>query len=123
MARRSHEREQFLADILITAVEGGTGYWAAVSGYDWSDEEPATTRVTLHEVNDDETAYDGAQHQVTIDVIATGVHRALDRETRVNQTIRESIAMGHIENDGGYIDSDAADVIVQLAVLGEITYG
>ena len=51
---RSPEREQFLADIITGAVEGGTGYWAQVSGYVW-DCPPAECRATLHDMEDGES--------------------------------------------------------------------
>ena len=121
--KRTAEREQFLADILITAIEGGTGYWAAVSGYKWSDEAPETTRATLHELNDEETAYDGAQYDLTIDAVATGLGRIRRGEVGVSGTLRETIALADRENDAGYIDADGADVITQAALLNEIRYG
>jgi hypothetical protein len=43
--RRVEARQQFLADIIITAVEGGTGYWATAFGY--RHETPTLTRVVL----------------------------------------------------------------------------
>lgn len=35
MPARTIEREQFLADIITGAIEGGTGYWACVHAYKW----------------------------------------------------------------------------------------
>ena len=120
---RSTERNTLLADVIITAVEGGTGYWAAVSGYKWSDEAPETTRATLHELNEDGTDYDGDQHVLTVDAIATGLGRIRRGEVAVNSMVRESITLADRENDAGYIDADGADVITQAALLNEIRYG
>lgn len=120
--QRTDERQQFLADIITTAVEGGTGYWAAVSGYKWS-EGAATTRATLHELNDDETAFDGETYKLTIDEIATGIRRITTGEISVNDRIRKAIAQANRENDAGNLDADDADVITQAALLGEIRYG
>ena len=66
---RSKERAEFLADIITCAVEGGTGYWAQVSQYQWinsfedgrvmvvcGERQGDEARATLHEMNDDETA-------------------------------------------------------------------
>lgn len=38
-------KEQFLDDVIITAVEGGINYWAYVHDYTWSDEGPTSVRV------------------------------------------------------------------------------
>ena len=120
--KRTAEREQFLADIIITAVEGGTGYWAAVSAYKWT-EGAAATRATLHELNDEQTAFDGDEHKLTIDAIATGIGRIERGEVGVNDRIRKAILEASRENDAGMIDADDADVIAQAAVLGELRYG
>jgi hypothetical protein len=112
-------REEFLSDIITTAIEGGTGYWAQVSGYHWSDDEPATTRATLHDMED------GATFALTIEDIARGLAIVVDErgEFRLNDELRASIVLADNENDGGYIDADCADVIVQAALFGEVRYG
>jgi hypothetical protein len=122
MATRTRERAEFLQDVLITAVEGGTGYWAACDSYRWSDEEPEAAFVRLME----ETKpghYGGTPEDVDIDTIARGIARVLDPEFRVNAQIRQWIREGNRDNDAGMIDTDAADVIVQAALFGELRYG
>ena len=52
MPTRSEERTQFLSDIIITAVEGGTNYWAYAAGYEWSDDDPSTTQVYLADMEE-----------------------------------------------------------------------
>jgi hypothetical protein len=119
MPARSRRREQFLADIIVGAVEGGTGYWAQVSGYHWSDDEPAETRATLHDMED------SATFALTIEDIARGLAMIVDErgEFRLNDQLRSSIVLADRENDGGYIDADCADVIAQAACFGEVVYG
>lgn len=119
----STERDRFYADILIGAVEGGTGYWAAVSGYHWSDEKPATTRATLHELNDEGTAFDGPAHDVTVETVRRGVNAVISGDVHVNAQLRNTIRDAAEELDGGEIDAEAADVIVQAGALGEVRYG
>lgn len=114
--RRSREREQFLADVITGAVEGGTGYWAQVSGYHWSDDEPATTRVTLHDMDD------GKVYPVTIDTVEQGIERIKDPAFEIG-SLRGVILAADVTLDAGEIDADAADAIVQAGVLGEIVYG
>lgn len=119
MTVRTRTREQFLSDVIIGAVEGGTGYWAQVSGYHWSDAEPASTRATLHDMED------GRTFKLDIDAIARGVAIVVDErgEFRLNDELRASIVMADRENDAGFIDADGADAIAQAACFGELVYG
>lgn len=116
MSTRSTEREQFLADIIISAVEGGTGYWAAVSRYR-HDCPAADTTATLHDEDD------GKVYVLTIDTIATGIGRVLGDGFKVRGDILDQVKCGSRENDAGEIDADGADVIVQAALFGEVVYG
>lgn len=142
MAVRSTEREQFLADVIIGAVEGGTGYWAAVLKYKWEGLPPAKVHAVLV-LDDDETdakidalqaklgrtlrAADaiaaGFGHMVNVGTIARGIAAVKKPDFSVNRDILAAILIGDRCNDGGEIDSDAADVIVQAALFGEIVYG
>lgn len=119
---RTPERNEFLTDILCCAVEGGTGYWAAASNYRW-DCPPDQAGVTLHELNDDETAFDGTEHKVTLDTIETGIQRVIDGHVRLSPTMLGWIVDGNNENYAGMIDSDCADCIVQAALFGKLVYG
>ena len=125
MTKRSAEREQFLADIITTAVEGGINYWAAVSSYHWSFEEPATTKVTVHEMDDDEMDYKEVGVRVDIGCIAGAISKIIDRnvELHLHESYRQSIAEASSANDTGELDSIFADIIVQVAVLGDVIYG
>ncbi len=142
MARRTEEREQFLADIVIGAVEGATGYWARILSYRHS-KGAAMTRAVLIEEDDDETREriaaaareKGAKLTVAealdiegvrlldIDAVARGIGRITRGEVAIREDLRTLIAEASRANDAGYIDADAADVIAQVALLGEITYG
>lgn len=144
MSKRTKEREQFLADIIVGAVEGGCSYWARSVAYRWSDEAPATTRVLLIDMEQEEEFYGevnaleaelgrkvklaeadaltGAS-LVTIDTVAKGLGKIKRNEVKLNSTLKKEILLGDSENDGGYIDADGADVIVQAAIFGEVVYG
>jgi hypothetical protein len=41
MSTITTEREQFLADVICTAIEGGIGYWSVTYAYKWQDLPPA----------------------------------------------------------------------------------
>lgn len=116
MAARSKERIQFLADIICTAVEGGTGYWAQVSNYRW-DCEPELTTATLHDMED------GKTYPLTIESIADGIAKVIDPEFKVRSDIEQYVYHANRENDGGDIDAEIADIIVQAHIFGKIVYG
>jgi hypothetical protein len=134
MSPRSEERTEFLGDILTTAVEGGTGYWAQVSQYQWVDSDgsvrvhsgPRTgegARAVLHRLNDDESGYVDEGLVIDIDVIAAGLAKIAAPGFSINEKLRQEIAYANRHNDAGEIDADHADVIVQAALFGEIVYG
>lgn len=124
-------REQFLRDILCTAVEGGTNYWAQVSGIkregyradakvgepgfsDWS-----YVGYTLHDMQED-----GKKHRVTSATVERGI-KLLTQDTKVklSENLRKSILLANVTLDGGDIDSNIADCIVQAGIFGEVVYG
>lgn len=45
MTARTQERITFLSDVLVSAVEGGIGYWADTKEYQWKDESEASVSV------------------------------------------------------------------------------
>jgi hypothetical protein len=139
MATRTAEREQFLADIIIGAVEGGTGYWAVCLWYR-HDDEGETAAVLGEEtelieyadqflatygrkVKIGELIEAGKAAKVTVETVAKGLGRIKRGEVGVRSDILEAIKQGDAENDGCYIDADGADVIVQAGLFGEVVYG
>ena len=120
---RSPQRTQIYADIIVAAVEGGTGYWAAVSGYRW-DCDPADTQVILHECDDDyDDGYKDDGVLVTIDTIAKGI--AYFRESPPGDSYFREFLRDLRNNDWDSVDFDAgiADQIVQAGLFDEVRYG
>lgn len=91
------------ADILVTAVEGGIGYWATVDTY-----APSIGTAILRD------RYENTIHRLTAGWLLTAAGKVL-------QQYPNTRAAGYIRQ--GDIDAEAADVIVQVAVHGEILYG
>ena len=110
------ERQQFLEDVMTTAIEGGINYWAQVSkvdapkGYVWIRER------------EDSGEPLGRMPFSVLD-IELGITRVGMSDFQVGKDIRGWILTGSAENDAGDIDVDAADVIVQAAIFEEIVYG
>jgi hypothetical protein len=137
MASRSEARTEFLGDIITAAVEGGTGYWAQVSQYQWVDDlDPGKpvrvsvgervgdgARAVLHPLNEDESGYEETGHVIDVEKIAMGL-ATIEREIHCcNERLRKRILRANRENDAGLIDADDADVIVQIAIFDQIVYG
>lgn len=128
MAKRSAERTDFLANVLVTAVEGGVGYWSYARRYEWEEDDQdnlTSASVELAVIGDaDDAREDGRKitwMPVDLDTIARGVRRILAKGF---SSVRfESITFGSKENDAGAIDSDDADLIVQVGLFGEAVYG
>ena len=113
---------QTLADIIITAIEGGINYWSQTVTYRWT-EGPIHTYADIIEVGDgDEDEEDRKHHKIDLEVIKRGIERVLSAHA-ASSDIMESIHLAVAEDDAGHIDGDAADVIVQFGLLGEIIYG
>lgn len=138
MATRTKQREEFLGDIITTAIEGGIGYWSQCSQYQYQGtgllgtglnpcvgqvREGEGTRATIHELDEYGDGYKDESLEITIETIAKGINQIIKCEKHVNSGLYTAIARGNKENDAGEIDADAADVIVQVALFGEIIYG
>lgn len=137
MTQRSPEREQFLADVLTTAVEGGIQYWGLVSEYkhEYSGVPVADTYAIVHEVSpedgdEDEDGFAIRGRRVTIDTIAHGIQVlttgenagksfSLDGHDYWQQFLLANRTNGE---DGDY-DADIADNVLQAGLFGEVVYG
>lgn len=113
------KREQLLFDIAITAVEGGISHWAQILDYKWSD-EPCWVHA---KIRDD---YDGEYYTVGFSTIKKGLNRICNSKFEtpdMNLDILKAILVANRLNDAGEIDSECADVIVQVGLFGQIIYG
>jgi hypothetical protein len=125
--KRTPEREQFLKDVLITAVEGGINYWSAVSEYD-----PDNGTVRVHEYHPDtgetENGYAKEGVLVTLDTIAKGIG-VIERDSvrfrfaHVGGYWGEFWKANRTNGENGDYDAGIADCIVQAALFGEVVYG
>jgi hypothetical protein len=140
MTNRSIERVTFLNDVICAAVEGGIGYWASTSNYDWGtdkgkfslDGTPYPTTVTVYE---EENESNVVGFPLDIDRVASAIQKIIRGEAIVGngdggqwdrplgEYSVKLIAGASATNDAGDIDADQADIIVQVAVLGSVVYG
>lgn len=112
-------KEQFLKDVLTTAVEGGINYWAACSEIVRAED----LSVVQVELTPAEGPDDFKKATVTIDTVALGIQRVLSYGFKVSPGIVKDIMEALHTDDAGCIDAMDADVIIQAGLLGEIVYG
>ena len=127
----SEEDSEFLTDIVITALEGGVGYWSQASSYD---SELGTASL----ITDDDGF--GTHHEIDRDVIAAGIKRVVEApgpfyapnastQTQceavpfLTEFSKATVAAAVVTRDASFIDADMADVIVQVALFGRVVYG
>lgn len=114
------EREKFLSDVLTTAVEGAINYWAMVSNYDLNGPTPT---VTVHELSED-GGDPLSRVPITITEIGTAINRIIAEDLNFITTgTKTEIFRANVDNDAGDIDAELADIIMQVAVIGEVRYG
>ena len=116
---RTTEQTDFLASILVTAVEGGINYWAETRSYNFVEKDRNFT-AAFAEVRELPT---GNWRPLTLDVVAEGVRLIKLGGVRVNRSILYGVLAGALEYDASEIDAEAADVIVQAGLFGQIVYG
>lgn len=129
--------DQFLADVLTTAVEGGITYWVerADSVERAGRDDPAFEHLSVlavHGIVCIEGHAEGQQLDVDLDTVARGISLLLGPDSPVNATIRRYVqyALDDLRRGGddatyaaGHIDADAADCIVQAGLFGEVAFG
>jgi hypothetical protein len=121
---RTPERTEFLKDLIITAVEGGIGYWAEVRRYN-----PDEGTVEVRPQDECATEDPNPWRTVTVATIAKGIGR-IDRgdctfggEPWAFGKSHGRVMVASRANDAGLLDADDADNILQAALFGDIVYG
>ena len=109
-----------IVELLETAFYGGINHWATVRGYE--PKGPFLSSITavlqgngkilLQELGDDMNDYTGTQHALGREHLEKGLRLMAEQYAHHVKAFME-------ENE----DAETGDVFVQLAALGEITYG
>lgn len=112
--------DEFLHDIMTTALESGIGYWAAAQDVRRTADLSVTSFMLREE---DPDAPSGYADPLLVDAgaITTGIQRLVSGQIGVGQI--EELMRAVRESDAGNIDAELADCIVQAAMLNEIRYG
>jgi hypothetical protein len=123
MSKRSAEREQFLADVLVCIVEdGGYNSWRRIKAGSYQYDPPAEAHASILCLGDG-APEEYSEHEVTLDTIAAGIAKLQGGEIQINSELLGWILAASAKNDAGDIDAEAADCILQAALFGELVYG
>lgn len=115
--------DQLCSDLLCTAAEGGSTYWAefmstgtrkGAHGREWA-------KATVFEVGDGDVT-PTPSHNIDLSGVRVGVARALAKGA-CRADIQAALLAAVHEDDGGNCDAEAADVVIQLATMNEVRYG
>jgi len=129
----NEDRKQLAFDIFVTALEGGIGYWSICENYHWKKKNVKSEKIGDDEdldgfyadviETDDPEETDAKKHKIDYSTIEKGLKRICETDVKLSETIKNSIIQAVMEDDGGNIDADSADVIVQIGLFNEIVYG
>ena len=130
MDRMSTITDQSAADLLTTAVEGGTNYWAAVSDIK-RDADLNVLSVKFHEEDYYKGTlftpygqYDEVGRSVDLNAIKNAVERILTEKIEfVGSRFIEELDRLRVDPEDVSWDADTADVVVQVAIFGKVVYG
>lgn len=127
--KRTEKREEFLADILTTAIEGGINDWAEVHEYRWENLAHRDYFAVIADMEDE----DFEPVKITIDTIAKGIGviKSWKKEKNFEPNYfgdggaywRQFLLADRTNGDDGDYDAIVADWIVQAGIFGEIVYG
>ena len=115
-------------DIIITACEGGIGYWSVLRTYDGpaiADNEPKALPLLLAETEGEDFIGVNVGPWLLLDVkdVVRGIQVLL--QDYPQSVAARNITAAVIGYESGNYDYDAgdADMVVQCALLGEVRYG
>jgi hypothetical protein len=104
--------DQVIEDI-IDGAGYSIGYWAESGHHD-----PQNKTYSFIE------SEEGLEHKVSYQDIVEAIGKVVKREVGVRSDIRDAIVLDLIDyDDASRMDAEVYDVVIQVAALGEITYG
>lgn len=130
----SHMMSIMASNVLITAREGGTNYWA-VSGKVVHSDQPhdplnpdMDTCIESVEFEEEEAGTDDTARSKAItrdDVIDAMVKIAFDGDNRISLHAKHKATITNMlmDPENADFDADDADHIIQVALLGDVIYG
>jgi hypothetical protein len=122
-----YPRAQFLTDTLTTAIEGGIGYWATTDVYHWSEQYPPEVRgATIIDCERVATAVPSPDVWTVVNLysLEEAINRLIDfrEEVACHDDFRLEIFRAALAGEADF-DAGVADIIFQVAALGDVIYG
>jgi hypothetical protein len=112
---------QTLRDLLCSAVEGGSNYWAEFSDSERTDDldyiRVRVVEITSHDDRPRRNRY------VTAEDLATGLERLAKVAADEQRSGKFPAAGKHFADALGDHDATTADVVLQMTVFGDLVYG
>jgi hypothetical protein len=125
-------KHKVLIDLLTTAVQGGgSAYWANdYTGLSEDrNEECETIRFTIGKPSEDNLP-EPMRNEITLESIQNAIcwisqeaKNGLCRDSKLFQRIIKDIVENSDDDHGCASDADIADMVLQIAVFGEIIFG
>jgi hypothetical protein len=124
MRKRSAKREQFLKDVLVTAVESNP----YTPWFSFDDYHPDAGTVTVWHDKEEDGSYCDGPYAVDLDTIAAALATYREQVAALpsggkNTYAYQLVLADRSNGDDGDFDVTTADAIMQIAVLGEEIYG
>lgn len=105
--------DEFITDIIDGAEEGGIGYWASNSVND-----PAKRMLTITDMEDNVAI------PMSYDQIVNAISDLVNGRVSISSEIRDAITSDLASGDYGcHMDATCYDVIIQVAMFGDVVYG
>ena len=120
--------EQLMRDIIITACEGGIGYWSQLETYDGhgidaSVEGALPLRIRVIEEERPDGCEYGKWMNLGIPEVAKGLRLMFQEYPDRLDTHRMIEAVANYDSGNYDFDADDADNVIQFALFGELVYG
>lgn len=121
MSTMSTSRNEFLSNVIVTAVEGGIGYWASVRNYKYT-EPPESSEYSASAIVTD--LEDGKRYKLDLAAVERGLSVICAPDFQLRIDLKDGITRANATNGEWYaIDAEAADCIVQAGLLADVIYG
>lgn len=106
-----------VSDVVIEDIIDGAGY---AIGY-WAQNGEHDTQAQTYTVIDND---DGEEYALSYEDIANAIQKLVKHEVKVRPDIHEAILLDIVSYENAHrMDTDAYDVIIQVACFDEVTYG
>lgn len=118
--------ERMVSDILISALDnpyGGARYWVQNVRVKGNDAKDILDEIWYSATFEDSYGDHNPKYFVNGEKVIAAIQNILNQNVTTSQVICDTLSKAIREDDAGYVDADVADVVLQVAVLGEITYG